>query len=80
MQNLKICSLYSGSKGNSVFIEAGGAKILIDAGKSAKRVCESLRQIGTDIVEIDGIFITHDHNDHTSALEILSKNTGSPCT
>ena len=39
MPNCKICLLYSGSRGNCAFIEAGGAKILIDAGKSAKALC-----------------------------------------
>ena len=78
MQNLKICSLYSGSKGNSVFIEAGGAKILIDAGRSAKALCQSLCAIGVSVDEIDAIFITHEHNDHTSALQTLSHKHNIP--
>ena len=78
MQNLKICSLYSGSKGNSVFIEAGGAKILIDAGRSARALCQSLCAIGVSVDEIDAIFITHDHSDHTSALQTLSHKHNIP--
>ncbi len=35
---MKIISLYSGSKGNSTLISAGGANILIDAGKSALKL------------------------------------------
>lgn len=72
MPNIRICSLYSGSKGNAVFIEAGGAKILIDAGKSAKALCLALDEIGVCIDDIDAIFITHEHNDHISALQTLS--------
>ena len=72
MQNCKICCLYSGSKGNSTFISAGGAKILIDAGRSAKALCSALRSIGEDIDSIDAIFITHEHTDHISALQVLS--------
>ena len=72
MQNCKICCLYSGSKGNSTFISAGGAKILIDAGRSAKALCSALRSIGEDIDGIDAIFITHEHTDHISALQVLS--------
>ena len=78
MQKIKICSLYSGSKGNSVFIEAGGAKILIDAGKSARALCTSLKSIGVDIDELDAIFITHEHNDHISALQTLSHKHNIP--
>ena len=72
MQNYKICCLYSGSKGNSTFISAGGAKILIDAGRSAKALCSALRSIGEDVDNIDAIFITHEHTDHVSALQVLS--------
>ena len=72
MQNCKICCLYSGSKGNCTFISAGGAKILIDAGRSAKALCSALCSIGEDINTIDAIFITHEHNDHISALRVLS--------
>ena len=78
MQKIKICALYSGSKGNSVFIEAGGAKILIDAGRSARALCSALKEIGVDIDEIDAIFITHEHNDHTSALQTLSHKHNIP--
>ena len=72
MQNCKICCLYSGSKGNCTFVSAGGANILIDAGRSAKALCSALCSIGVDIDDIDAIFITHEHNDHVSALQVLS--------
>ena len=72
MQNYKICCLYSGSKGNCTFISAGGANILIDAGRSAKALCSALSSIGVDVDDIDAIFITHEHNDHVSALRVLS--------
>ena len=78
MQNCKICCLYSGSKGNSTFVSAGGAKILIDAGRSAKALCSALSSIGEDIGTIDAIFITHEHTDHISALQVLSHKHNIP--
>ena len=78
MEKTRICSLYSGSKGNSVFIEAGGAKILIDAGRNAKQLCAALSSIGEDIDNIDAIFITHEHNDHVAALQVLSHKHSIP--
>lgn len=69
----RICTLYSGSGGNSTYIEAAGVRILIDAGKNARSLCRALSEIGSDIGEIDAIFITHEHSDHVSALEIISK-------
>ena len=73
MKEWDIISLYSGSKGNSIFVRVGKDAILIDAGKSARSLCNALREIGSDIEKIKAIFITHDHHDHTSALEILAK-------
>lgn len=74
----KIVTLYSGSKGNSTYIQVGEDAILIDAGKSARTLCQSLCEIGSEIGRISAIFITHDHHDHTSALEILAKKNPIP--
>lgn len=78
MPNMKICCLYSGSRGNSAYINAGGARILIDAGKSAKALCSALRDIEVDIDTIDAIFVTHEHRDHISALQNLSHKHSIP--
>ena len=74
----RIYTLYSGSGGNSTFIEAAGKRILIDAGKNAKALCSALCEIGSDISEIEAIFITHEHTDHISALEVISKKHSIP--
>lgn len=78
MQEFKICSLYSGSRGNCTYISAGGANILVDAGKNAKALCSSLDSIGVGIDSIDAIFITHEHRDHISALQALSHKHSIP--
>lgn len=78
MNNYTICNLYSGSGGNSTFISACGKNILIDAGKSAKALSCSLRSIGVDVDDIDAIFVTHEHNDHVSALQTLSHKHNIP--
>ena len=73
MKDIKIYALYSGSGGNSTFIKVGESRILIDAGKSARALCRALCDIGESVDDIDAIFITHEHADHVSALEVLSK-------
>ena len=73
MVNYSITSLYSGSKGNSMLIESNKAKILIDAGKSARALLGALSTLGKSIDEIDAIFITHEHTDHVGSLAILLK-------
>lgn len=65
--------LASGSTGNSVFIEMEGAKILVDAGISARRIKNALSSIGTNVEELDGILITHEHRDHISGIATLTK-------
>ena len=72
-ESLRIVTLYSGSGGNCTYIRFCDTAILIDAGKSARTLCGALREIGSDISEIDAIFVTHDHHDHVSALEVLAK-------
>lgn len=78
MKDIKIYTLYSGSGGNSTFIKVGESRILIDAGKSARALCRALCDIGESIDSIDAIFITHEHADHVSALEVLSKKHSIP--
>ena len=57
-----------------MLIESEKVKILIDAGKSARALYTSLEGVGVNIDEIDAIFITHEHRDHISALEIVLKH------
>lgn len=73
MRTPRLVTLYSGSDGNCTFVSSGSTHILIDAGKSARTLCAKLTEIGSDISEISAIFITHEHSDHISALETISK-------
>lgn len=79
---LQFCSLSSGSSGNCYFAGSSEEGILIDAGISARRIRKTLEEIGVGLERIRGIFITHDHIDHISALTILTKKYRIPvfCT
>ena len=76
--NLRIISLYSGSGGNSTLIATKSSAILIDAGKSARTLCAALKGVGVDADRIDAVFVTHEHTDHISALEVLEKKHNIP--
>lgn len=78
MNNCKICCLYSGSKGNSTYIEIGGKKILIDAGKSYRFLRAALAEIAVKPDEIDMILVTHEHRDHISAIRTFSHKHNTP--
>ena len=78
MNDIRICTLYSGSGGNSTYVKIGECEILIDAGKCARALCSALSEIGSDLSRISAIFITHEHTDHVSALEVISKKYAIP--
>jgi len=78
MSNIRIVSLYSGSTGNATLIETPSGAILIDAGKSARALTNALKQAGSDASKILAVFITHEHTDHTSALEVFLKKNPIP--
>ncbi len=71
---IKICSLGSGSRGNSIFIGNDKTKILIDAGFSALKIKNSLEKLGEDISEINAVIITHEHADHIKGIKTLSNS------
>lgn len=73
MNRLRVISLYSGSTGNSFLIEYNGNCILIDAGKSAKRLCMALSEVGVSPCSIRAILVTHEHSDHIQALPVFLK-------
>ena len=72
------CSLYSGSNGNSLFVETDKTKILIDAGESAKKISTALSLYGADINDIDAMLITHEHSDHVKSLGTIVKKYNIP--
>ena len=71
---MKFCILASGSSGNCTYIESSGARIVIDAGITTKKIKESLDEIGVRIDDIDAVCITHDHDDHIKGIPVLVKN------
>ena len=75
---LKYCSLFSGSSGNSLFVQSDQSKLLIDCGASGKKICEALASINSSIEDIDAILITHEHSDHVQSLGLLSKKYNIP--
>lgn len=76
--SLTFCPLASGSKGNSYLVSGNKTKILIDAGLTAKAICQRLNEIDVLPEDIDGIVVTHEHSDHISAIKVLAKNYNIP--
>lgn len=70
---MQIQILVSGSSGNAIFFELGNTRLLIDAGISARRIEHSLASIGVRAGDLDAILITHEHRDHISGVDVLSR-------
>lgn len=71
MQTVQVSVLASGSTGNCSLIMTGQHKLLMDAGLSGKKIKEFLAQVGISIRDIDLVFLSHDHADHSSGLGVL---------
>ena len=72
------CSLYSGSSGNSLFVQSETTNILIDAGESARKIENALSSINVAAKNLDAILITHEHIDHVKSLGTLAKKYNIP--
>ena len=70
---MKVSVLSSGSGGNCTYIESGKTKVLIDLGTSSLYAEKRLKELNIDPNEIDGIFITHTHVDHTKGIKVFLK-------
>lgn len=75
---MQVHVLASGSTGNAIFLDFKHTKILVDAGISTRRIKNSLAVLGTDIEELNGVVITHEHRDHVSGLPTMTKKYNLP--
>lgn len=64
----------SSSSGNCTLVSQGDSHLLIDAGISMRRIGNALGRFGLKIDDLTGILLTHEHNDHVSALPMLCKH------
>ncbi len=75
---MQVSVLASGSKGNAIFIEMDGTRLLVDAGVGVRRVARALGALSVPLDSLDAIFITHEHSDHVKGLETILKRTDAP--
>lgn len=70
---MHVSILASGSTGNASLVETPQHKILMDAGLSGKKIQALLAQVNVDIHDIDLLFLSHDHSDHSSGVGVLMR-------
>ena len=70
---MRFSILGSGSSGNAALLVTDGARVLIDAGFSARKLEQLLAVAGESLARIDAVFLTHEHGDHAAGIEGLKK-------
>lgn len=75
---MRVIVLQSGSNGNCTYVEAGGQRLLFDAGISGRQAQLRLAQFGRAATDIDGLLISHDHSDHVRSMGIFHRKFGTP--
>lgn len=65
--------LGSGSSGNCAVVTTRSMKLLVDVGLSARLIVRRLGRLGLNMDDLDGILLTHEHQDHIGGLEGLSR-------
>jgi phosphoribosyl 1,2-cyclic phosphodiesterase len=76
MRSVRLCVLASGSGGNSVWVDGGATRILIDAGLPLRHTARRCRSAGLDVRDLTDVFLTHEHADHSHAAGILGRRFG----
>jgi phosphoribosyl 1,2-cyclic phosphodiesterase len=75
---MRVTVLGSGSRGNAILVEAGDARLLVDAGFSGKDLARRMAEVGVAPESITAVLITHDHGDHTRGMGIFARRFGTP--
>lgn len=75
---MRFLPLGSGSRGNAVLVDFGAARVLVDAGLSARALATRLEAVGYAPRDVDWIVLSHEHQDHTRGAERFSKRHGVP--
>jgi len=71
--SLHFVSLGSGSSGNATLVRVGDTLLLIDAGFSAKALCERMQSVGVAPENLTAILVSHEHSDHVKGVSVLAR-------
>jgi phosphoribosyl 1,2-cyclic phosphodiesterase len=73
---LRFRVLGSGSAGNATLVEAGGGRLLIDAGLGARELADRLLSAGVDPASLTAVLLSHEHGDHAKGAAAFSRKWG----
>ena len=64
--------------GFSCMVEFGNKKILFDTGAKPDILKSNMRSLDVDPLDMDSVFISHDHWDHTGGMAVVHENREIP--
>lgn len=70
---MRFAILGSGSQGNALVVEADGTRLLLDCGFSGAETVRRLARVGLSPDDLDGILVTHEHDDHIGGVARLAR-------
>ncbi len=73
---MRLWVLGSGSAGNAVLVEAGGSRVLVDAGFGTRELASRLRAIDVEPASIEACVVTHEHTDHVRGAAAGARRWG----
>ena len=65
---MRFACLGSGSQGNGLVVEVANTRLLLDCGFTLKETIARLARLGLEPDMIDGIVVTHEHEDHIGGV------------
>ncbi len=75
---MRFALLGSGSEGNSLVVEVGQSRILMDCGFSLSEAVARLARLGLAPEQLCGIVVTHEHGDHIGGVARLARKFSLP--
>ncbi len=70
---MRTCSLQSGSNGNAIFVEAGGVRLIFDAGISGRQAHLRLVEHGLSLYDCQAVILSHAHSDHIGCARVFQR-------
>lgn len=70
---MRVTILASGSGGNATLIQAGGRRVLVDAGIGPRVLADRMRRAFGRVLDLDAIVLTHPHGDHVGKVVPCAK-------
>ena len=75
---MRFASLGSGSQGNSLVVEAGATRLLLDCGFGLAATVNRLARLGLVPEDLCAIVVTHEHDDHIGGVARLARRYDIP--